>query len=152
LSQLDLLPRIILPGKPAPERRHYAQMSVPICFWYSAKLSHIMTPPHWSVPAPVGYERIECRHARDVEIWSKRQNEQEKRIAEMSLEERYNFEEPIRQHMMSELRANLQSATDPTNRIFLERAIEQIQKKREHVYKEVVESRMACEAKEGVAS
>jgi hypothetical protein len=70
----------------------------------------------------------------------------------MSLEERYNFEEPIRQHMMSELRANLQSATDPTNRIFLERAIEQIQKKREHVYKEVVESRMACEAKEGVAS
>ena len=133
-------------------RKRNAQMTTPICFWYSKKLQHIMNPPHHSIPAPAGYERIECRHAAEVDLWSARLRAQDKRIAEMTLEERYNYEEPIRAHMMQELRENLQKATTPVNKAFLARAIESLQKKREHIYKEVVESRMACEAKEGVAS
>ena len=54
--------------------------------------------------------------------------------------------------MMNELKANLRNAKDPINRAFLARAIEKISEKREQMRKDVIESRMACEAKEGVAS
>lgn len=140
--------RIIIPGG----ERTQAQMSKPIVFFWSQKLQHIILPPHWSIPAPVGYEKIECRHAHDADVWSERLRQQEKRIHEMTLEERYNFEEPIRDHMMNELRKNLRDAKDPTNRAFLLRAIEKISEKREKMRKDVIESKMAFEAKEGVAS
>jgi hypothetical protein len=140
--------RIIIPG----DRQHQAQMSKPIVFWYSKKLQHIMVPPSHLVPEPVGYERIECRHANEVDLWSERLRQQEKRIHEMTLEERYNFEEPIRAHMMAELRKNLANAKDPVNRQFLQRAIEKISEKREKMRKDVIESKMACESSEGVAS
>jgi hypothetical protein len=138
--------RLILP------RQHQAQMSKPVVFWWSKKLQFIMVPPSHVVPAPEGFEKIECRHAHEVDTWSERLRQQEKRIHEMTLEERYNFEEPIRAHMMAELRKNLAEAKDPTNRAFLARAIEKISEKRENMRKDVIESKMACESKEGVAS
>ena len=128
------------------------QMSVPIVFFWSQKLGHIICPPHWSVPAPAGYEKIECRHAREVEIWSERLQRQEVRFHQMNLEQRFYFEEPIRQHMMEELKKNWRDATDPKNRAFLARAIDKISAKREQLRKDVIESWMHCEAKEGVAS
>lgn len=111
-----------------------------------------MVPPHWSVPEPAGYERIECRHAHEVDRCSEAMRKQEQRIHEMTVEQRFYFEEPIRIHMMNELKANLRNAKDPINRAFLARAIEKISEKREQMRKDVIESRMACEAKEGVAS
>jgi hypothetical protein len=129
-----------------------AQMSKPVVFWFSKKLSHMMCPASPLAPAPAGYERIECRHAHEVDLWSNRLRAQEKRIREMTDEERYNFEEPIRAHMLSELRANLQKATDPVNREFLARSIEMIERKREQRRKEFVETAMHCEREEGVAS
>jgi hypothetical protein len=139
-------------GPVARPRQHQAQMSKPIVFWYSKQLQHIMVPPSHVVPEPIGYERIECRHAHEVDLWSNRLRQQEQRVHQMTLEERYNFEEPIRQHMMDELRKNLRDAKDPTNRAFLVRAIEKISEKREKMRKDVIESKMACESNEGVAS
>lgn len=136
---------------PAHVRRQ-VQMSKPVVFWWSKKLGHIMVPPHWSVPEPVGYERIECRHAHEVDAWSERLRQQEKRILEMDMEQRYYFEEPIRAHMLEELKKNYREAKDPTNKAFLARAIEKIMEKRKNAYAATVEGKMACESRDGVAS
>lgn len=133
-----------------PQR--YVQMAKPVVFWFSKKLDHILLPPSPIAPAPNGYQRIECIHAHEVELWSNRLRAQEKRIREMTDEERYRFEEPIRAHMIQELRSLLQKATDAANRAFLLRSIELIEKKREQRRQEFVETFMHCEAKEGVAS
>lgn len=141
--------RIIIPG----DRSQYAQMSKPIVFWFNRKEDLIWNPPSWMIEKPwPGFEKIECRHAAEVEHWSRRLAAQEKRLLEMELEERYNIEEPMRQRMMRDLEERMRSATDPVNREFLARAIEKIKAKRENIYKQVIESRMTCEAKEGVAS
>ena len=137
---------------PSHLRRHHVQMTTPIVFWFSKRLDHIMNPPHWSVPAPEGYERIECKHAHEVDKWSARLRAQEKRIREMTEEERYNFEEPIRAHGLRILREQLQKATDPVNRVFLSSSIQALERKREQRRKEYVETFMHAEAKEGVAS
>lgn len=129
-----------------------AQMAKPIVFWYSKKLDHIMCAPSHIPPAPNGYEKIECRHAHEVETWSARLRAQEKRLDDMTAEERYNFEEPIRSHMLQELRKNLRDATDPVNREFLARSIFRIERKREHMRQEHIERVMHCEKSEGVAS
>jgi len=130
----------------------YVQMSKPVVFWFSKKLDHIILPASPVAPAPNGYERIECRHAHEVDNWSGRLRAQEKRYREMTDEERYKFEEPIRVHMIAELRQLLRKATDPANRVFLERSIQVIEKKRELRRKEYVETCMHAEKKEGVAS
>jgi hypothetical protein len=130
---------------------HYAQMSKPVVFWYSKKLQHIMCPPSIVHDPPSGYEKIECRHAHEVDKWSNMLRAQEKRVKEMTDEERYNFEEPIRAQGIAELKKQLMHA-NPINRGFLEAAIKLLEMKREERKKEVVETAMHCEAKEGVAS
>jgi hypothetical protein len=69
----------------------------------------------------------------------------------MNDEERYNFEEPIRAHMLAELRENLKKSKDPVNKMFLDAAISNIERKRDKARKERLESFMHVEAKEGVA-
>src|SRR4051812_15780603 len=104
--------RLILP-------RQYVQMSQPVIFWFCRTLDHIMCPPSPVAPPPTGYQRIECRHAHEVDKWSARLRAQEKRMRDMNDEERYNFEEPIRAHGIAILREQLAKATDKKNRIFL---------------------------------
>jgi hypothetical protein len=125
--------------------RRLVQMAKPVVFWHSAKLDHIMLPASPIAPAPTGYRRIECIHAHEVDKWSERLRQQEKRIREMTDEERYNFEQPIRDHGINELKKALRKANDPTNRIFLQRAIENIEAKREKARKEYVETYMHIE-------
>jgi hypothetical protein len=101
--------------------------------------------------APVGYEKIECRHAHEVEKWSSRLRAQEKRLREMTDEERYNFEEPIRAHGLIELRKQLAQAKDPVNRGFLDAAIRLLERNRARQKQEKTETFMHVEAHEGVA-
>ena len=128
------------------------QMSTPICFWYSKSLNFIMNPPSHLVPAPTGYQKIECRHAHEVDLWSARLRAQEKRIAEMTDEERDAYEDRIRVAALDEARANLAKMTDPFNREMAALIIKRMEESRVKAAKPtVVESNMACEAKEGVA-
>ncbi len=136
--------KLILPPR-------FAQMAKPIVFWYSRKNDFIMLPPSPLPPPPKGYERIECRHAHEVELWSSRLRAQEKRIREMTDLERYSYEEPIRAEMLTELRLLLQKATTPANKEFLAASIRFIEQKREQRRKEVTETFMHAEAHEGVA-
>lgn len=131
--------------------RQYVQMAKPVVFWHSKKLDFIMLPASPIAPPPTGYERIECRHAHEVDTWSERLRRQEKRIREMTDEDRYSFEEPIRAHGIAELRKALSNCTDENNRLFILRSIQNIERKRAQAKIEHVETYMACEAKDNVA-
>jgi hypothetical protein len=137
-----------------PRSLKQAQMSKPIVFWHNKNRDHIMNAPGPDITPPSGYQRIECRHAHEVDTWSSRLRAQEKRIRDMSDEERYQYEDRLRHDMIEELRRNLAASNDETNRLFMQAAITHAEQQRErirpvHIQRETYQ---ACEAEEGVAS
>lgn len=134
-----------------PRGTRNAQMARAIVYWHSPKLKHIILPADAVGPAPSGYQKIECKTSADVDLWSAKLRSQEKRLNEMNEQERYEFEEPIRAHMIQELEDNLKKAADPRNRMFLALSIERIKAKRQQAKQKYFESYMACEAQENVA-
>ena len=150
MSEFVLQDKILVPRSCVKQ----AQMSKPIVFWHNKKRDHIINAPAPNAPPPTGYQRIECVHAHEVEKWSNRLRAQEKRIREMSDEERYAFEDAIRYDMIQEMKKNLAASTDLQNRLFLDAAIKDAEIRRErarpvHIVRETFQ---ACEAEEGVAS
>jgi hypothetical protein len=135
-----------------PRRTRQAQMSTPIVFWYQRKTQFIMCPPSPIAPAPSGFEKIECRHALEVEKWSQRLRAQEKRMHEMTETERFEYEGKIQSGIIEEMEACLARSTDPVNKQFMAFFIAKAKEKREQRRMEVVETFMHCEANEGVAS
>lgn len=134
--------------------RQHAQMTKPIVFWFNKKRDFIMNPPGPDCLPPTGYERIECRHAHEVDTWSNRLRAQEKRIHEMTVEERYVFEDAIRFDMIEEMKKQLAEAPNPQSKMFLTAAIEHFTQRREAARPahQAIESHMGCESEEGVAS
>ena len=127
-------------------------MGAPIAFWYNRKRDFIMNPPHHSIPTPPGYEKIECRHAHEVEKWSARLRAQDKRLAEMNDIERYEFEDALRADGIAAARKELMTVSDPFNRQIANEIIRRMVESREkHARPIQVESAMTCESKEGVA-
>ncbi len=92
-----------------------------------------MLPASTVAPPPAGYQRIECRHAHEVDTWSNRLRAQEKRFFEMTDLERFEYEGKIQSHIIEEMEACLAS-----------RASRRPPK--------APENHMACESSEGVAS
>jgi hypothetical protein len=127
-------------------------MSKPVVFWRQKKTSFIMLPADPNCQAPAGFDKIECIHAHEADKWSSRLRDQEKRLREMSEEERYNFEEPIRSAMLRELEDNFRKANDPVNREFIAASIKLIKERRARQQTTIQESYMRFESKEGVAS
>ena len=137
-----------------PPSCRQAQMSKPIVFWHNKKRDHIMNAPGPQIVPPSGYERIECVHAHEVDLWSSRLRKQEKRIHDMSDEERYLYEDAIRYDMIQEMKKNLAASDDLQNRLFMQAAIDYAEQQRDkarpvHIQRETYQ---ACEAEEGVAS
>ena len=131
--------------------RHLVQMAKPVVYWYASKIDWIILPADPNYPPIPGYQKIECTHAHEVDKWSAKLRAQEQRMRELKAEERYEVEDPIRSYGLAEMENALKTATDPANRLFLRRSIDNIKKKREQSAKEHWETYMACEAKEGVA-
>ena len=137
-----------------PPSLKQTQMSKPIVFWFNKSRDHIMNAPGPLIQPPTGYQRIECVHAHEVDRWSSRLRAQEKRIREMTDEERYKYEDALRYDMIQEMKKNLASSDDLPNRMFMQAAIDYAEKQREkarpvHIIRETYQ---ACEAEEGVAS
>ncbi len=133
--------------------RKYAQMEKPIVFWFSSKLDHIMLPASPVAPPPSGYQRIECRHAHEVSMWSRRLHRQEVRIYEMSDLERYEYEGKIQSHIIEEMELCLARSNDSVNKQFMEWFILKAKEKRASRRPPAPpENHMACEAEDGVAS
>jgi len=129
-------------------------MSKPIVFWWNKKRDHIMNAPGPYVAPPTGYERIECRHAHEVDTWSNRLRAQEKRIREMTDEEHYVYEDAIRFDMIEQLKKDLSNCHDEKNRLFITAAIQYATESREKARPAHIkyETTQACEAEEGIAS
>jgi hypothetical protein len=134
--------------------RHNVQMAKPVVFWINRKRDFIMNPPGPDCIPPTGYERIECRHAHEADAWSARLRAQEKRIHEMTVEERYVFEDAIRFDMLEELKKQLAESQTPQQKMFLTAAIEHFTQRRDAARPthQSIESHMGFEAEEGVAS
>ena len=133
--------------------RKYAQMSEPVIFWFCPKLDFIMLPASTIAPPPSGYQRVECRHAYEVDIWSRRLRRQEQRFFEMSELERYEYEGKIQSHIIEEMEACLKTSVDAKNKKFMVWFIEQAKQKRASRRPPAApENHMACESTEGVAS
>jgi hypothetical protein len=133
--------------------RQYVQMENPVVFWFSKKLQHIMLPASPIAPPPTGYERIECKHAYEVDMWSRRLRRQEKRFFEMTDLERFEYEGKIQSYIIEEMELCLSRATDSKNKQFMEWFIRQAKEKRaSRRAPKAPEAHMACEAEEGVAS
>jgi hypothetical protein len=140
---------LILPGTV----RKQVQFSKPICFWFNKDADHIINAPDHKIKPPVGYQRIECVHAHEVETWSSRLRAQETRIREMNDEEFYLYEDKIRSQQIAELKKNLDGCIDIKNRLFIKAAIEHFEGQREkarpvHIKRETY---MAVESEEGIA-
>jgi hypothetical protein len=137
-----------------PSSVRNAQMSKAVVFWHNKKRDFIMNPPGPNCTPPPGYERIECRHAHEVDTWSARLRAQEKRIHEMTVEERYVFEDAIRFDMLAEMRKQLAEAVTPFQKGFLAAAIAHFEQRRDDARPAHTkfESHMGCESSEGIAS
>ena len=127
-------------------------MGRPIVFWYSSKLDHILNPPHHTIEPPTGYVKIECRHAHEVDTWSKRLRAQEKRIAGMTDHERYLYEDKIRAHAIEQIKKDIQNKPDDFNRKLAVELLRRMEASRAKAAVPVlVEGVMACEKEEGIA-
>jgi hypothetical protein len=133
--------------------RQYAQMAKPVVFWFSKKLDHIMLPASAIAPPPSGYERIECRHAHEVDTWSNRLRGQEKRFFEMTDLERFEYEGKIQSFIIEEMELCLAQSNDSKNKQFMQWFIQRAKEQRaSRRPPKAPESHMACEAETDVAS
>jgi hypothetical protein len=137
--------RLILPQR-------YAQMSKPVVFWHQPKTDFIMCPPSPLAPPPTGFQKIECRHAAEVDMWSRRLRRQEKRIREMTDVERFEYEGKVQSEIIAEMEACLARSNDSVNKQFMAHFIRLAKENREKRRMDVVETFMHCESTEGVAS
>jgi hypothetical protein len=128
-------------------------MEKPVVFWHSPKLDHIMLPASPIAPPPTGYQRIECRHAHEVDTWSGRLRAQEKRYFEMTDLERFEYEGKIQSHIIEEMEKCLANSNDSRNKQFMEWFIKKAKAQRDSRRPpKAPETHMACEAEDGVAS
>lgn len=111
--------------------RRYVQARKPVAtvFYYSQRLDRILNgfPEPFPVPhalAEEGYNKIVCRNAHEVEIWSERLRQQERRDREMEAMKREAIEGPIRDALRAELVYSRDHARDAKNRDAMQRAIE----------------------------
>jgi hypothetical protein len=98
-------------------------------FWYSEKLDRIRVgaPEVFPIPQELqaeGYNKIVCRNAHEVEIWSQKLRDQERRDKEIEDAKREAIEGPIRDAIRSELVYKRDHARNAINRDAMQRAIE----------------------------
>lgn len=123
-----------------PEHLAPAVKRIAVVFYHSKKLNHITIGAPEAYPVPQimvnwGYEKVVCRTARDVEIWSQKLRDQEKREAEKTDEEREAFEGPLRGALRKDLVSRMLNSKDAMNREFCRQSIAQIDAKAEEVKK-----------------
>lgn len=136
-----------------PEHLKGGQKRVAVVFYHSKKLNHITigAPENYPVPqimVNLGYDKVVCRNAHDVELWSAKMRDQERREAEKTDEEREAFEGPLRDMLRKDLVSRMMNAKDAVNREFCRQSIAQIDAKAEEAKKMKRVSFMHAEAAE----
>jgi len=124
-----------------------------IVFWYSEKLNRIRVGAPEAYPVPEhlqyeGYNKIVCRNAHEVEVWSQKLRDQERRDKEIEDAKREAIEGPIRDAIRSELVYKRDHARNAINRDAMQRAIENHDEAEDRRRKETSISYMHVEAAE----
>ena len=118
---------------------------IAVVFYFSKKLNHITVGAPEQFPVPrimvdLGYEKVICRSAHEVEIWSGKLRDQERRESEKTDEEREAFEGPLRDALRKDLVSRMMNAKDEVNREFCRQSIAQIDAKNDEMRKNKRES------------
>jgi hypothetical protein len=119
-------PEIWIPGQTKPGVKRIA-----VVFYFNATSQRIIVgfPENFPIPASYAkaeYQKIVCRSAHELEIWSKKLRDQERRDEEMTDEEREAFEGPIRAWARAELVTSMMNARNPINKEFCRFALEKL--------------------------
>lgn len=135
-----------------PDHLKPAHKPVNIVFWFSKRLNHINVglPEQYPIPrvlVNLGFEKVVCRTAHDVDLWSQKLRDQEKRDSEMSDEQRYEFEGPLRAELRKDLVSRMLNSRNQLNRDFCKAALQRMDDDEEK-HKLKRESYMHCEAAE----
>lgn len=107
--------------------------AVSVTYWYSRKLNRILNScPEW-FPIPeflvkLGFEKVVCRSAHDVEIWSQKMRDQERRDQENADLERELTEGPVRDRLRKDLIYERDHARNAFNRDFCNRFLSKLDK------------------------
>lgn len=129
--------------------RHWKQERKPVrtVFYHNPKLDRIMVGFPEQFPAPPGFEKVICTTAHEVDTWSQRMREQDRRDQEMTDEQREAIEGPVRDYVRKELVYLRDHARNALNRDFCQWALNRLeeQESRKRMKRE---SYMHCEAAE----
>jgi hypothetical protein len=111
-----------------------AKQAISVTFWHSQKENRILNglPEEYPIPPFMqlrGYNKVVCRSAHEVEIWSQKLRDQERRDEEMTDVKREMIEGPMRQAARAELLRLASNARNQLNRDFCLFAIQQIDAK-----------------------
>lgn len=109
------------------------QKPVSVTYWYSRKLNRILNScPEWFPIPPelraMGFEKIVCRSAHDVEIWSQKMRDQERRDQETVDLKRELSEGPTRERLRKDLVYARDHSRNALNREFCNRFLAKLDK------------------------
>ena len=105
--------------------KHTAVKRTNVVFYYNTTLDHIVVGFPEEFPCPLhGYQKIVCQNAAEVDRWSQKIREQDRRYEEMTDEQREAFEGPIRDSARKQLIHQMMNAQDAVNRDFCRRALD----------------------------
>ncbi len=104
---------------------------IAVVFWVSQKLNRIVVgaPEQFAVPkvlADQGFQKIVCRSAAEVERWSQKLRDQDRRDTEMTDEQREAFEGPLRAACRAELVTKMMNSKNAINRDFCRAALQKM--------------------------
>jgi hypothetical protein len=131
-----------------PQHLKPAHKPVKVVFYFNKQINRIMVGFPEEFPAPHGFEKIVCQSANEVDIWSQKMRDQDRRDQEMSDEEREKVEGSIRQMARQELLHKMATARNQMNRDFCRWALEQMDLEDERRKATKRESYMHAEAYE----
>jgi len=114
-----------------PDHLKPAHKPVNVVFWYSKRLNRINVglPEQYPVPqvlANIGFEKIVCRSAHDVDLWSQKMRDQETRDEELTDEQRELFEGPLRAELRKDLVYKMMHSRNQVNRDFCRAALQKM--------------------------
>jgi hypothetical protein len=105
-----------------------AHKPIAVVFWFSTKVNRILIGLPEAHPIPpilrnLGFNKVVCRSAREVEIWSQKMRDQERRDEEMTDEQREAFEGPLRAELRKDLVSRMLNSRNAVNREFCRQAL-----------------------------
>lgn len=107
-----------------PKHLRPANKPVKTVFYWNRTIDRIMVGFPEEFTAPKGFQKIVCQSAAEVDKWSQKMREQDRRDQEMTDEQREDVEGPMRAYARQELHRLMANAKNNLNREFCRQALQ----------------------------